>query len=548
MKVNKVLRILAMAVVLSLLAMPLSGVPALAAENLSLDPEEGDLNDRIDVEGRSFGSDETVYLYLSNEDADVDDDDVDDLESYEYLRSKDTGAEGESDEGDFDTWFRVPEELTDGDETVDVMGGTYYIYATEESEGKILAQEEFTVIAGVIKDIDPDEGVVGTEVEISGEYFASNDDITVYYDDEEIDIEDGDEEADSDGEFDNTVIIIPESTAGEHTIAVEDEADHRAEMEFTVESQMAIGATSGEVGDKITISGTGFKGSDDIAITLGGNAVTTSPAGFDTDEYGSFSATFTVPDLDPAAYVVEASDGTNEESANFTILVSLSMSISPTAGNVGTRVTITGAGFAANGTATVKYDDSVVGTVLVASDKSVSTTFDAPASSGGVHTIIVTDGTNTLTATFTMESVAPTIPPPLKPEMGIKAESPVNFDWDDVTDDSLPVTYTLQVATDEDFTSSSIVLEKTGLTRSEYTIPVAGKLESTKKETPYYWRVKATDGASNDGGWSGAGSFYVGGFSFALADWLIYTLCGVGALLFGIIGFWIGKRSAYSYY
>ncbi|MBA7584254.1 hypothetical protein ES708_26207 [subsurface metagenome] len=536
-----------MAVVLSLLVLPMTAAPALARESLSLDPEEGDINDWIDIEGNNFTEDHYVYLYFSNEDADVDDDDVDDLESYEYLKKPITDSGLEDDPGDFDTRFRVPAELTDGDETVDVQGGTYYVYATEKKEGKILAQEEFTVIAGVIE-LDTEEGAVGTEVEISGEYFAGRDDITVYYDDEEIDIESGDDDTDSDGEFNDTVIIIPESTAGEHTIAVEDEADHRAEVEFTVEPEMAISATLGEAGDRITITGTGFRGSDDIAITLGGNAVTTNPAGVDTDEYGGFSATFTVPDFDPATYVVEASDGTNEESANFTILVSLSMSISPTAGNVGTRVTITGAGFAANGTATVKYDDGVVGTAPVASDKSVSTTFDAPASSGGVHTIIVTDGTNTLTATFTMESVAPAIPPPLKPEMGIKAESPVYFDWDDVTDDSLPVTYTLQVATDEDFTSSSIVLEKTGLTRSEYTVPEAGKLESTKKEAPYYWRVKATDGASNDGDWSGVGSFYVGGFSFAMADWLIYTLCGVGALLLGIVGFWIGRRSSYSYY
>ncbi|HUV56989.1 MAG TPA: IPT/TIG domain-containing protein [Dehalococcoidales bacterium] len=546
MKYGKFLRMLALVVVLSLLAIPVSAIPALAAESLSLDPNEGDINDSIDTEGRGFDDDDSIYLYFSNEELDIDDD-INDLESYEYLKTKTTGAEGDSDAGDFDTSFRVPDDLTDGDETVDVAGGTYYVYASSISEGKILAMEEFTVLAGSIKEIDPDSGIVGTEVEISGEYFEGNDDITIYFDDEEVDIEDGDEETDSDGDFKDALIIIPESTAGEHTIAVEDESEHRAEVEFTVESEMTIGSTSGEIDKKITVAGTGFKGDDEITVNVGGIEVITEPATIETDEYGSFSGRFVVPDRDPDTYEVEVSDGTNEETANFTILVSLSMNISPTSGNIGTTITITGTGFVANGTATIKYGDTNVATVPITSDKTLSASFDAPASSGGAHNIVVSDGTNTLTATFTMESTAPSIPAPLKPEMGVKAESPVNFDWKDVEDPS-GVTYTLQVATDEEFTTSSIVLEKKKLTKSEYTVTAVEKLESTKEEAPYYWRVKSIDGASNESEWSSPGSFHVGGFGFALTGWILYTICGVGALLFGIIGFWIGRRTAYSYY
>jgi len=537
---------LALAVVLSLLAIPVSAIPALAAESLSLDPDEGDINDRVDVEGRSFDDDDSIYLYFSNEEAEVDDDEVDDLESYEYLKTKTTGAEGDSDAGDFDTWFRVPDELTDGDETVDVTGGTYYVYASDTDEGTILAMEEFTVLAGSIKEIDPDSGVVGTEVEISGEYFGSSDDITIYFDDEEMDI-DGEDETDSDGDFKDAVIIIPESTAGEHTIAVEDESEHRAEGEFTVESEMTIGSTSGEIDKKITVAGTGFKGDDEITVSVGGIEVITEPATIETDEYGSFSGRFVVPDRDPDTYEVEVSDGTNDETANFAILVSLTMNISPTSGNIGTTITITGTGFVANGTATIRYGDTTVATVPITSDKTLSASFDAPVSSGGAHSVVVSDGTNTLTATFTMESTAPSIPAPLEPEMGIKAESPVSFDWKDVEDPS-GVTYTLQVATDEEFTTSSIVLEKKGLTKSEYTVATTEKLESTEEEAPYYWRVKSMDGASNESEWSSPGSFYVGGLGFALSGWILYTICGVGALLFGIIGFWIGRRTAYSYY
>jgi len=126
--------------------------------------------------------------------------------------------------------------------------------------------------------------------------------------------------------------------------------------------------------------------------------------------------------------------------------------------------------------------------------------------------------------------------------MGIKAEQPVVFDWQDVTDPS-GVTYTLQLARNENFTD--IVLKKE-LTQSKYTMTEAEELESTKKDEPYWWRVKATDGATNESGWSGAGSFYVG-FVFALPDWAIYLLMGVGGLLLFFIGFFVGRRTGYAY-
>ena len=125
------------------------------------------------------------------------------------------------------------------------------------------------------------------------------------------------------------------------------------------------------------------------------------------------------------------------------------------------------------------------------------------------------------------------------------------FDWcgdatdlsQEVTDDSRPIIYTLQIATEEDFAEDSIALEKTGLTQSEYTITKEERLNSVSKENPYYWRVKAVDAASNES-WSGTGSFYVG-FSWSLPQPVIYTLFGIGALLLGVLGFWLGRKTAY---
>jgi hypothetical protein len=148
-----------------------------------------------------------------------------------------------------------------------------------------------------------------------------------------------------------------------------------------------------------------------------------------------------------------------------------------------------------------------------------------------------------------MESETPPTPQPLLPEMGVKAEQPVQFDWEDVTDDSLPVTYSLQIASRQDFTANSIVLEKTALTESEYTLTKAEQLEPVSKEEPYYWIVKAIDGASNESQWTGTGIFYVGAsLGLDMPSWIIYLLLGVGGVVIGIIGFWLGRRTAYYSY
>jgi len=108
-------------------------------------------------------------------------------------------------------------------------------------------------------------------------------------------------------------------------------------------------------------------------------------------------------------------------------------------------------------------------------------------------------------------------------------------------------TYTLQVATSEDFYSASMVLEKAELTSSEYTLSESEELEPRSKEEPYYWRVKAVDGASNESAWSGERAFYVGStawtvtlFEFTLSVWAIIWWC-VGCLVAGLVGYSVGR-------
>ena len=514
MKYNKIFRTLAVAIIISLLALVIPATPAAAAA-ITLSPTSGRAGSTVTVTGSGFTSGTSVQIEFQID------------STYSPRQWIDTTA------STFSTTFIVPT-------TASV--GTHLVRAVDYDTSEILASAYFTVISPEI-DIYPDEGPVGTEVEIEGTNFYSREDITIEYDGDGIEIASGDDDTDSAGDF-TSYIIIPESTAGDHTITVTgDDSNLEAEAEFAVDSEISLSPISGAAGTEVTVSGTGFEDDEDITIYFAGSKIDTTPASIETDVDGSFSGIFTVPVKVRDTYKVKASDGTNKHSVNFAITAGASLS--SLTGNVGTTLTVSGTGFITSGTVTIKYDNTQIATATTDAVGAFSTTFDVPASQYGDHTITASDGANVQQLTFTMESTAPPTPPLLLPEDSIKARAETYFDWEDVTDDS-GVTYTLQIATDKDFTFT--VLKKEGLTSSEYTITKEEKLESTKKEAPYYWRVKAIDGASNESQWSTLGSFYVGFQWPELKGWLLYTLIGVGAFLIGLFGFWLGRRTAYSSY
>jgi hypothetical protein len=566
-KFTKIFRILTLAAIVSLLLLAVPSSPALAARDITLDPDSGDIDTYFYVDGTGFSHsnpDEVtapqyaVDIYFSIQEASTSDtigtSSGDDVRTYQRIA---TGV-WVDEYGEFSKKVKVPTRLSTGTNDEDVHGGIYYVYVTTNyrtdtagSSDEIGAVAQFTVTAGGIT-LSPTHGVVGTDVKITGEYFSPSEYITVTCDDEGVDIKSGDKKTSSAGGFTSHILIIA-NTAGEHTIAVEDDSGHSAEATFTVEPKIAVGATEGKAGDTVEVTGTGFGGNVGADVMLNGSVVGSG----ETDEYGSLTASFEVPDVAEGSYdvTVDDDDG-NEASVAFAIYIATEVSISPVTtqaspGHVGTDITISGVGFEREHTITITYatEPTVVKTVTSDADGAFTATFKAPKSEAGAHTITASDGTNSLTTTFYMESTPPPVPEPLLPETDVKTASPVQFDWGDVTDDSLPVTYTLQVAIDDNFTTASIVREEKGLTDSEYTLTEAEKLEPKGKETPYYWRVKAIDSASNESAWSTPKSFYTGGgISFALPSWRIHLFWGIGVVVAIFFGYWLGRRRAAASY
>ena len=545
MKYSKICHILALSIILALLV-PVSTAPAHAAgASIDLYPNEGEIGDRIEIEGCDFNANQLVFIYLSSDIAEKGDEIDVEVTAYERVARANINADG----GFALTYlFYVPDELSDGEDREDVHGGDYYIYATYIPSKHIVAVAGFTVIDGEIE-LDLEEGTVGTEVKISGEGLRSNQKITVQYDVEEVDIASGDSQTDDDGKFTCT-IIIPESSAGSHTITVIDESGNKPEAEFSVEPQITIDPTNPAAGELVQFSGTGFGKREIITITLDDAEVPTTPMTINTNHYGSFDGSFLVPFHGSyGTREVEARDDNRHRAkAQLTIWggINLNPITSPTSpGHVGMELVISGAGFIANATVTITYsnnDETIpVATVPADDDGRFSVDFTVPPSIAGSYAITATDDTSTATSTFTMESQAPPTPAPLRPKVTGTAAAEAYFDWEDVTDLS-GVSYTLQVASDADFTT--IVLEKEDLSSSEYTVAEEEKLEPTEKEAPYYWRVKAVDGAFNESEWTYPISFHIGFSWTSIPDWAWYIFGALGVLLLGILGFWVRRRRA----
>jgi hypothetical protein len=543
---------LAIGVILSLLVVVIPASPALAAREIEIDPDEGRIGDDIDIDGTGWPTpdpdtqyypDVDVYfVYYEDGEVDTGWNIGDEVESWERLFND---LEIESD-GEFSETFEVPERLNDGDDDHDVRSGTYYICATMGDSDYIRAVAEFMVEGGEITDFDPTHGPVGTEVVISGENFGENEELTIEYDGTGISIESGDDETDSSGDFDS-VIIIPPSTAGDHTITISDETLTELEETFEVEPEMSFTPTHAPPDGTVTVTGTGFGDRADVDILLG----TVAAASGQTDSDGSLSISFTVPDIAEGTYdlLVEDDDG-NDDEGSFLVEIGIEISISTVTtpgspGHVGDSVTVSGSGFEANSTVTITYatEPQVVATPTSDAEGAFTATFDIPKSEAGAHTITASDGTNSLEVPFYMEAQAPGVPQLLLPETGTKATSLTQFDWESVEDPS-GVTYELQVATSDDFAADAMVLEIMGHTESEYTLTNEEALESRSEEEPYYWRVRATDGASNIGAWADAGTFHVG---FAWPDWIIHLWWGLGVLGAIFLGYYLGKRRAYYY-
>ena len=508
MKHRIIFSILALLLVLPLMVMFLPALPALAAPQVNLSPTSGAKGTEITVTAANFASYTGDAVYILFGDAELADSPL-----------------IVPDDGTFEITFDVP---------LDAKAGIAYVTVYDQNGIQLGKSNPFKVVASVIR-IEPEDGNVGTAVTIEGKGIYASRKVTFYYLTGEARLNMGAQVASPTGECTYS-FTIPDSVGGSHQIIAQDAGGNEIAASFEVIPQVSLDPIAAPIGAELVVSGTGFGYKSEVTVYLGNAGVVTGQ----TDEYGSFEFIFDVPPLKTANYDIGVEDTSgNMDKAPFSLIAGISLS--KNSGHIGEKIAVFGTGFITGQAVNIGYDASSVAEGIIDGNGSFSVIFSVPASKHGNHQVTASDGVNLVAALFNVESTAPKAPELLLPLEATKAKSDAYFAWKGVTDPS-GVAYALQVASDADF--SSIILEKTGIGTSSYQIAKEEKLHSTKKEAPYYWRVKAVDLASNESEWSRPGSFYVG-FSLEFPGWVVYTLIGLGAVLIAFIFFKLGRRTAY---
>jgi hypothetical protein len=498
-----------LAVCLTAVALP--AVPAQAVcvpYDIELSPSWGLPGTEVTVYGHDFADDTLVDIYYDG-----------DLIATDRTDSR----------GDFTLTFVVPEGCS----------GYYQVLA---DVGYTKVGTNFHVKPGLT--VSPEKGPVGTTVTVKGLGFARNEeDIELmYYSGDSYETIERHIVANAQGSWE-TSFQIPLSTRGEHKInsqGAETKLYEVEEVTFRVTAETSLDTSSGSVGESITMTGSRFAANEKgIQILFDGEVVVT---GIKANSKGEWESSFQVPEMPEGEYSItaEGEQTKNEDIIALSFEIEPDIVLSPTEGHVGTDLTVTGCGFAANEDVDILYEGSVIVTAETDDKGDFQASFSVPESQYGERVVAAGySGENHANAIFTMESEPPPIPQLISPangsRMGFMGRVTPTFEWSAVSDDS-GVHYSLQIATSADFTASSVIVSATNLTGTSYTPTEALPLGN------YYWIVQAVDGAENDSGWTVARSFRAG----LLPLWgFILIIVAIVVLIVALIRTLVRRRGIY---
>ncbi|MGD0396486.1 MAG: IPT/TIG domain-containing protein, partial [Nitrososphaerales archaeon] len=285
--------------------------------------------------------------------------------------------------------------------------GAKTVTATDASSNT--ASATFVVTPSIT--LSPTSGLVGATVTVTGAGFASTSNVTISFNGAAQTTNPIAVTTSALGAFTAT-FVVPSSTAGAQVVTATDASSNTASATFTVTSSITLSPTSGPVGTTVTVTGAGLASSSTITIKFNGAAVTTIPATVTTSALGAFTATFVVPSSTAGAKTVTATDASSNTASATFMVVTPTITLSPTQGAVGATVRVRGFNFAPSSTITIVFNGAAVttvpATVTTSAAGGFTATFVVPSSTTGAQTVTATDASsNTASATFTVTN--PTI-------------------------------------------------------------------------------------------------------------------------------------------
>jgi len=232
----------------------------------------GYVGDVVDVTGHGFTDDEDVTIYL------------DDVEM---------GTSVTNASGTFTATCTIPPS----------SHGRHTIKAEDNAD----AFDTVDFVTRQSVSIEPQEGTPSTEVTFIGSGFNADTDVSISFDDEEVDVV----HTERDGSF-LALMLVPGGASGEYEVKADD-GEARDYAHFTLVSAASLSASSDTVGALITVSGTGFLPLGEAIVTYDANQVASSR----TDSSGGFSITFSAPRSQHGEHEVVVSDGVNAKAMPF---------------------------------------------------------------------------------------------------------------------------------------------------------------------------------------------------------------------------------------
>lgn len=378
------------------------------------------------------------------------------------------------------------------------------------SAGDTTDTKQFTVGPKVL--VSPTQGAVGQEMAVQGYGFAAFTAITVHFD-SPTNPTLAQATTTANGTFTTTAFNVPATTAGSHFVfAKEASVSVYAYANFIVNAGISLSASTGKVGDTITVTGGGFTAGGSVQLYFDtvheDNLIKTVTANASSSTTpGAISTTIDIPAGARGTHNIIARDvssTTNTPPKVFTITPKIT--ITPTSGAVGSSVTVTGSGFSANTSVSFEWDGSAMAgvTSVTTNDKGgFIKTFNVPVTSSGEHTITARDATGPAEAVYTVAakigfgpsqatSVTGVIPgnPVSVSGSGFQPGTTVNFFYD-----GAQLTTTASVLSNGTFSSVQIVvpggiagvhtlIAQQGTNSASGTITTTTEFDYTPKTTP----------------------------------------------------------------
>jgi hypothetical protein len=361
-------RFLAIFLVLGMLTSLMMVVPVQAA-TISIDPDTGVYKDIITVTGSGFTDGAIYYITW----------DPTDLDGGTTELARVTAASGA-----INVDFDLPSGI-EGEHTINARLNT--------KTGTIVATTYFTVDSVIT--LSKSSASAGSSITVYGYGFGydeTNIQITIENPSGSISNVGSTKTANTLGYWTNTITLPSNLTSGEYTIsAYGDDSDVSTDNDATIQinavASLNLSQSSGKAGTSITVNGSGFSANEsNIRVFFNGNQIGNSTA---ATSNGTWSITFTIPQLAGGSYTVSASGNSTTDAPTQNFTITSGFTLSKPGGSPGTVITVTGYGFASGESGiTITYDGTPVGSPTSAGANGAwSATFTVPPGNAGNHTV-----------------------------------------------------------------------------------------------------------------------------------------------------------------